>query len=66
MFLVPKPKKKVPGTVVAGIYVTSINEIDFRQKQYTANFWLWLKYTNKDLDFVQNLEVPQAKIGETK
>ena len=26
-----------------------------------ATFWLWLKYKNKALDFVQNLEVPQAK-----
>ena len=54
-------QKKVPDTVVAGIYVTSINEIDFKQKQYMATFWLWLKYRNKALDFVQNLEVPQAK-----
>lgn len=60
----PKPdttSKKVPDTVVAGIYVTSINEIDFKQKQYVATFWLWLKYKNKALDFVSNLEVPQAK-----
>jgi len=48
-------------TVKVGIYITSIHDIDFRQKEYTVNFWLWLKYRNKDFDFLQNLEVPQAK-----
>jgi hypothetical protein len=48
-------------TVYTGIYVTSIHNIDFKQKEYTLDFWLWLKYKNKDFDFVQNLEVPQAK-----
>jgi hypothetical protein len=50
-----------PDTVTAGIYVTSIHDIDFRQKEYTVTFWLWLKYKNKDFDFVQNLEIPMAK-----
>jgi len=50
-----------PDTVYTGIYVTSIHDIDFKQKEYTVNFWLWLKYKNKKFDFYQNLEVPQAK-----
>ena len=56
-----KAQKAKPDTVTTGIYVTSIHDIDFRQKEYTVTFWLWLKYANKDFDFVQNLEVPQAK-----
>ena len=48
-------------TVYTGIYVTSIHDIDFKQKEYSVNFWLWLKYKNKSFDFFQNLEVPQAK-----
>ena len=48
-------------TVKVGIYITSIHDIDFKQKEYTINFWLWLKYKNKAFDFLQNLEVPQAK-----
>lgn len=51
----------LPDTVYTGIYVTSIHDIDFRQKEYTTNLWLWLKYKNKKFDFLQNLEVPQAK-----
>ncbi|MEO8768777.1 MAG: hypothetical protein ABI402_01775 [Ferruginibacter sp.] len=50
-----------PDTVKAGIYVTSIHDIDFKQKEYTVTFWLWLKYKNKDFDFLQNLEIPMAK-----
>lgn len=56
-----KAQDSKPDTVTAGIYVTSIHDIDFRQKEYTITFWLWLKYKNKDFDFVQNLEVPMAK-----
>jgi hypothetical protein len=48
-------------TVKAGIYITSIHDIDFKQKEYAVNLWLWLKYKNKDFDFLQNLEVPMAK-----
>ena len=50
-----------PDTVHAGIYITSIHDIDFKEKEYTTNLWLWLKYKNKDLDFYNNLEIPQAK-----
>ena len=50
-----------PDTVKAGVYITSIHDIDFKEKEYTVNLWLWLKYKNKKYDFVQNLEVPQAK-----
>src|ERR1700712_2286779 len=63
-FLISNPslaQQVKPDTVSVGIYVTSIHDIDFKQKEYTVTFWLWLKYTNKDFDFTQNLEVPQAK-----
>jgi hypothetical protein len=51
----------VPDTVKTGIYITSIHNIDFKQKEYTLDLWLWLRYRNKSFDFLQNLEVPQAK-----
>lgn len=54
-------QKDVPDTVSTGIYITSIHDVDFKQKEYTVNFWLWLKYKNKAFDFLQNLEIPQAK-----
>ncbi len=50
-----------PDTVKTGIYITSIHDIDFKQNEYNINLWLWLTYTNKELDFLQNLEIPQAK-----
>lgn len=54
-------QKVIPDTVYTGVYITSIHDIDFKQNEYTVNLWLWLKYKNKDFDFIQNLEVPQAK-----
>ncbi len=48
-------------TVKTGIYITSIHDIDFKQKEYTIDFWLWFRYKNKDFNFADNLEIPQAK-----
>ena len=48
-------------TVKTGIYVTSIHDIDFKNNEYTVDFWLWMKYKNKAFDFAHNLEIPQAK-----
>ncbi len=56
-----KCQEASPDTVSVGTYVTSIHDIDFKQKEFTINLWLWLKYKNKDFDFLQNLEIPQAK-----
>ena len=53
-----------PDTVKAGIYVTSIHNVDFKQKEYSINLWLWLKYKRLDFDFEKNLEVPMAKSFE--
>jgi hypothetical protein len=59
-----KAQETKPDTVKVGIYITSIHDIDFKQKEFTITFWLWLKYKNKDFDFYNNLEVPQAKTVE--
>ncbi|HVX25292.1 MAG TPA: hypothetical protein VHB70_03040 [Parafilimonas sp.] len=50
-----------PDTVTTGIYITSIHDINFKDQEYTLDFWLWLKYKNPDFDFVNNLEIPMAK-----
>ncbi|WP_169927095.1 ligand-gated ion channel [Mucilaginibacter auburnensis] len=50
-----------PDTVKTGVYITSIHDINFKDKEYTVNLWLWLKYKNKDFNFEENLEIPQAK-----
>jgi hypothetical protein len=59
-----KAQGSKPDTVSVGIYITSIHDIDFKQKEYAITFWLWMKYKNKDFDFMNNLEVPQAKTVE--
>ena len=54
-------KDKAPDTVKVGVYITSIHDIDFKQKEYAIDLWLWLTYKNAAFDFVQNMEIPQAK-----
>lgn len=54
-------QKAKPDTVYSGVYITSIHDINFKDKEYNVNLWLWLKYKNKKFDFLHNLEVPQAK-----
>ncbi len=60
-FIIADAQKEVPDTVYTGIYITSIHDIDFKQNEYTTNLWLWMRYKRKEFDFVQNLEIPQAK-----
>lgn len=50
-----------PDTVTVGVYINSVHDIDFKEKEYTINLWLWLKYKNHDFDFSKYLEVPMAK-----
>jgi hypothetical protein len=50
-----------PDTVKVGIYITSVHDIDFKQKEYSIILWLWLEYKNPEFDFLKNLELPQAK-----
>jgi hypothetical protein len=54
-------KAQHPDTVYSGIYITSIHDINFKDKEYNISLWLWLKYKDKNFDFLHNLEVPQAK-----
>jgi hypothetical protein len=63
LFLLPhsRAQSQPPDTVKVGIYITSVHDIDFKQKEYAVNFWLWLKYKNKDFNFLENLEIPMAK-----
>lgn len=50
-----------PDTVETGIYVTSIHNIDFTNREYDITFWLWLNYKDKKFDFLRYLEIPNAK-----
>jgi len=50
-----------PDTVKVGSYVISVHDINFREKEYTARFWLWFIYDNPDFDFSTQLDIPNAK-----
>ena len=61
LYFIPYSQESKPDTVKVGIYVTSIHNIDFKQKEYAVQLWLWLRYKNKEFDFDKNLEIPMAK-----
>jgi hypothetical protein len=63
--IIAQAQRSVPDTVQSGVYITSIHDINFKDKEYSINLWLWLKYKNKKFDFLHNLEVPQAKTVTT-
>lgn len=54
----------VPDTVKIGSYIISLHDINFRDKEYTARFWLWMLYDNPEFDFTNQVEVPNAKTME--
>src|SRR5437868_2769427 len=54
-------EKTHSDTVRTGIYITSIHNIDYKQKEYAISFWLWFNYKNREFDFQKYLEIPQAK-----
>jgi hypothetical protein len=50
-----------PDTVKAGLYIISVHDINFRDKEYTLRFWLWFIYDNPAFDFEKQLDLPNAK-----
>ncbi len=47
--------------VEIGIYITSVHNIDFKEREYDMTFWLWMRYSNRKFDLEHNLEIPNAK-----
>ncbi|GHM98907.1 hypothetical protein WSM22_03970 [Cytophagales bacterium WSM2-2] len=61
IFSTVNAKSKV-DTVKVGVYIISIHDINFHDKEYTARFWLWFTYDyNKEFDFSKELDIPNAK-----
>jgi hypothetical protein len=54
-------EKTHPDTVKAGVYIISVHDINFRDKEYTLRFWLWFVYDNPSFDFAGQLDLPNAK-----
>ncbi|MGC4020793.1 MAG: hypothetical protein QM734_02020 [Cyclobacteriaceae bacterium] len=50
-----------PDTVKVGAYVMSVHDINFHDQEYTARFWLWFLYKNKDFNFENQLDIINAK-----
>ncbi len=57
--------KATPDTVRVGAYVMSVHDINFHEKEYTARFWLWFIFKNRNFDFVKQLDITNAKSIDT-
>lgn len=53
-----------PDTVKIGCYLISLHDFNFRDKEYTARFWVWMLYNNKKFDLEHQIEIPNAKTME--
>ena len=53
-----------PDTVKIGAYVMSIHDINFRDKEYTMRYWLWMLHDMPGLNPVTQTEIPNAKSVE--
>jgi len=48
-------------TVTVGVYLISVHDINFHNKEYTVRFWLWFLYDNPKFNFQDQLDIPNAK-----
>jgi hypothetical protein len=60
-YAVAQQERTGPDTVKAGVYIISLHDINFRDKEYTLRFWLWFVYDNNNFDFNRQLDIPNAK-----
>lgn len=61
LFQGTKIHAQTPDTVQVGCYFLSLHDFNFREKEYTARFWMWLLYDSPEIDFVDGVEIPNAK-----
>ncbi|MFN8436760.1 MAG: hypothetical protein U0V72_03885 [Cytophagales bacterium] len=53
--------KNTPDTVKIGTYIMNIYDINFKDKEYSIKFWVWMKYKNPVIDFANTIEIPGSK-----
>ncbi len=59
------PSHDQRDTVTVGVYLISVHDINFHNKDYTARFWMWFLYDNPKFNFQYQLDIPNAKIIDT-
>jgi hypothetical protein len=56
-----------PDTVKVGVYIVSVHDINFHDKEYTVRFWLWFVYKARKagegprFDFADQIDITNAK-----
>ncbi len=53
--------KAQPDTVLIGLYVNDIYDVNLSEKSFSAQFWVWFNYADSALLPMETLEFPNAK-----
>jgi len=54
-------EKIMPDTVKVGVFFTSIYDLNFAEKSFTADFWIWYNYRNDSINPLESIEIANAK-----
>jgi hypothetical protein len=53
--------QEAPDSLLAGVYFTSLYDLDLAQKSFNVDFWLWFNYDNDSLHPMESVEIANAK-----
>lgn len=59
--LAQPPRAEARDSVRVGIYLLSLYDLDFPNNSFTADFWMWFLYRNKEREPLKNVEIANAK-----
>jgi hypothetical protein len=59
--LIQNTIKQPRDTVKIGVYIISLHNFNYHEKEFSMRFWLWALYKNPEFDFKTQIEVPNAK-----
>ncbi|HNM95696.1 MAG TPA: hypothetical protein PKM47_17245, partial [Mycobacterium sp.] len=53
----PPPPQPTPEKVTVGVYVQNVQAVDLSTNSFTADFYVWLRWRNPDVDAPAGIEV---------
>jgi hypothetical protein len=54
---VAAPPPEVPDSVYVGMYVNRVYDVSLRDNKFSADFYLWFRWKNKELDPIKSFEI---------
>ncbi len=51
-----------PAKVFVGVYLNQIHEVNLKENRFTADFWIWFRWTDTDLKPIETFELTNGQI----